>query len=553
MEIALLVGVAAGLGIVAKFLKQPVVLAYLAAGLLLGYFQLFDVQGNEIFHILSELGIMFLLFLVGLEINYSSLRLVGKPAVIVGLSQIFFTAIIGWVLASWLGFSLIASLYIAIALTFSSTIIIVKLLSDKKDLNSLYGKISIGALLVQDFFAILLLIFLAGIFEGEQAANWVMPMVWTLLKGIGLFAVMLWLGRKIMPFIFNKIAHSQELLFLLSLAWVFLLAAAVSRIGFSIEIAGFLAGLALANSSENYQIGSRIRPLRDFFIMIFFIVLGSSIMISDLGDIVKPIIVFSLFVLIGNPLIVTIIMGLMGYSKRTGFLTGLAMAQISEFSFILAAMGLKLGHLDEKSVALITAVGIVTITVSSYMIIYADNIYKPLRGLLKFFERRQTKEKALPADGFHFSIVLIGCHRTGRSLAANLLKEKLLVIDFDPDVIDKMKHQGYNCLFGDISDEEILEVSNLEEAELIISTSPHLEDNLTLLEWLSRIKNQAKIIVRAETEEDAHILYRRGADYVILPELTSGQYLGKTIAINPGMDILEGLRKRDQALMKQID
>ncbi|MDP1706573.1 MAG: cation:proton antiporter [bacterium] len=553
LEIALLIGVAAVLGIIAKFLKQPVILAYLASGLLIGHFGFFNPQTKEIFGTLSELGIMFLLFLVGLEINYSSLRLVGKSSVIIGLSQIFFTGIIGWVLASWLGFSLIPSLYIGVALTFSSTVIVVKLLSDKKDSNSLYGKITIGALLIQDFFVILLLILLAGIFQAENQVNWTITLIITLFKGIALFGIMLWLGRKILPYIFDKIARSQELLFLLSLAWLFLLAAVISKIGFSVEIAGFLAGLALANSSENYQISSRIRPLRDFFIMIFFVVLGSSIVFSDFGNLLVPIIVFSLFVLIGTPLIVTIIMGLMGYRKRTGFLTGLAMAQISEFSFVLAAMGLKIGHLDERSVALIAIIGIITIAISSYMIVYSDNIYRVFRKILNIFERKHTKEKFLLPEGFHRSVVLIGCHRIGQSLAANLPKEKLLIIDFDPDVIDRLKRQGYVCLFGDISDEEILETSNLEEAELVISTSPHLEDSLTLLGWLSRIKNQARIIVRAETEEDAHILYRHGADYVILPEMTSGQYLGKTIAINPSMDILEGLRKRDQALMKQFD
>ena len=198
--------------------------------------------------------------------------------------------------------------YIAIALTFSSTIIVVKLLSEKNDLNSLYGRISIGFLLVQDFIAIIILLVLAGL-EIGNGILWT-NIALTILKGILLFIFMFWIGRVILPKIFDKIARSQELLFLMTLAWVFLLVSLVHKIGFSIEIGGFLAGIALANSSENFQIASRIKPLRDFFILLFFIVLGSSIILTHFNGLTMPVIIFSLFVLIGNPLIVLIIMAL---------------------------------------------------------------------------------------------------------------------------------------------------------------------------------------------------------------------------------------------------
>jgi len=552
LDIALLIGACALLGVIAKFLKQPVIFAYLVAGIIIGHFGLFDFRSSGAFGILSEMGIMFLLFLVGMEINYSSLRLVGRTSVIIGISQLVFTAAIGWILAYWLGFNYLSSLYIALALTFSSTIIIVKLLSDKNDLNSLYGKISIGSLLIQDFFAILLLVFLGGLFQAEQQTNWTIALILTLIKGIALFGLMLWLGRKIIPLIFHKIAKSEELLFLCSLAWVFLLAAAVSKIGFSVEIAGFLAGLALANSSERYEISSRIRPLRDFFIVIFFLLLGSSIVFTNLDGLTWPIIIFSLFVLIGNPLVVMIIMGIMGYEKRTGFMTGLSMAQISEFSFILTALGSKLNHLQDSAIALIAAVGVITIGLSSYMIIYAEKIYYPLRKILKIFEKKNARNIIMPDEKFHEAIVLIGCHRVGQSIAATLPKEKLLIVDFDPDIVQKFKKQGYACLVGDISDEEIIEEANLSKAKLIISTSPNFDDNMTLLESLAENNSAAKTIIRAETEEEAELLYKKGVDYVLLPHFTSGQYLGKTISVDPDMNILESLRQRDQALIKKM-
>ncbi len=553
LELAIVVILAAALGIAARLLKQPIVLAYIATGIVIGVFGFFNLSDKEIFKTFSDLGIMFLLFLVGLEINYTSLRLVGKPSVIVGLGQIIFTFIFGFFIALFFDYNYLHSAYIAIALTFSSTIIVVKLLSEKKDLNSLYGKISIGFLLIQDLVAILILIFLAGIQSGQEIA--INDIVLTIIKGLGIFMLMLWLGRKIFPFIFDKIAHSQELLFLTSLAWCLGVATAVSKAGFSIEIGGFLAGLALANSSENFQIAGKIKPLRDFFVLIFFVILGSSLIFSGFDNLLWPIIIFSLFVLIGNPLIVFTIMWLMGYRKRTSFLTGLTTAQISEFSLILAALGFSLGHITESIMALITAIGVITITLSTYLIVHSESIFRFFSPYLKIFERKKLKENGFHFKEFHKPIILIGAHRTGQSIAFNLPKENLLIIDFDPEIIAQLRGHGYECIFGDVIDREIFEKSNLISAKLVISTSPDIEDNLTLLSQLNDSPNRKnmKIVVRSREEKDAEILYNAGADYVLLPHFTAGQYLGKTISIDPEAKILEQLKEHDLKLMKKIN
>ena len=552
-ELAVVIFIAAGLGIAAKIFKQPIILAYLAAGIVVGYFSFFNLADKESFRIFSDLGIMFLLFLVGLEINYTSLRLVGRASATVGLAQIIFTFVIGYLIALLFDFNYLYAAYISIALTFSSTIIVIKLLSEKKDLNSLYGKISIGVLLMQDLAAILLLIFLAGVESSGSAIS--SNIFLAILKTVVLFGLTIYLGRKILPLLFDKIAHSSELLFITSLAWVFLMATLAGKIGFSIEIGGFLAGLALANSSENFQIAARIRSLRDFFILIFFVILGSSLMFSDFSGLFLPIIVFSLFVLIGNPLIVIIIMGILGYRKRTGFLTGITIAQISEFSLVLAALGFKLGHISENIVALITAVGIITIISSTYLSIHADKIFRHFSRYLDLFERKKIREDNSLGKEFNKPVILIGSHRTGASIAHNIPKEDLLIIDFDPEIITQLKKHGFDYLFGDISDPEIFEKSNAVDSRLVISTSPDLEDNLTLLSEINKsLKDKRpKIILRARTEKEAEILYSSGADYVLLPHFTAGQYLGKTIAIDPEMKILEQLKERDLSLMRKIN
>jgi len=546
-ELSIVILAAAGLGILARFLKQPIILAYIFTGIIIGAFGLSHVINKEFFSVLSEMGLMFLLFLIGLEIDYSSLKMVGKVSIWVGLGQIIFAFIPGFYLTKFFGFNALQSAYIALALTFSSTIIVVKLLSESRQTNSLFGKISIGFLLVQDVVAILVLVFLAGIQESGKVEP--AGIILALLKGAVLFALMLFIGRKFAPPLFDKFAKSPELLFLSSLAWCFGTAIVAAKAGFSIEIGGFLAGLSLANSSEHYQISAKVRSLRDFFVMIFFVILGSSLIFSDLSGLTMPIIVLSLFVLIGNPIIVLIIMGMMGYRKRTGFLCGLATAQISEFSLILASLGLKLGHLNEKSVSLITAVGIITITLSTYLIIYGEDIFRKFSKYLSVFERRAKKEEFNGDFGFSKPVVLIGGHRVGWNIANHLNKDDLLMVDFDPDVVAKLKKRGYNALFGDIADSDIIERAGLGSARLIICTTPELKDNLAFLDEIERVSKQSgnkpKIILRAEDEKDAKILYKKGADYVLFPCFTSGQYLGKSIEIDKELKILEQLKKKD--------
>jgi len=327
----------------------------------------------------------------------------------------------------------------------------------------------------------------------------------------------------------------------------------MNKIGFSIEIGGLLAGLALANSSENFQIAARIKTLRDFFILIFFVILGASFVFSNFSNVAIPILLFSIFVLLGNPLIVLIIMGIMGFRKRTSFLTGVTVAQISEFSLILAALGLKLGHITEEIAALITAVGIVTITTSTYMIIYADSIFKRVSPLLSIFERKETKKESLFLDKeLEKPIIMIGYGRTGESIASNLDKKNLLVLDSDPEVINQLKEEKIDYIFGDMRDSEIFDKMNLEKANVVISTSPDFEDNLALLRDLKTLEKKPKTILRAETEQEARLLYADGANYVLLPNFTAGQYLGKNIAVDPKMKILEQLRKKDLFLIKRL-
>ena len=295
-EITIIVCLAAVLAIIFRAFKQPAVLAYILTGIIIGPFGQLQLRNQDQLHTLAQFGITLLLFILGLELKFKDLKSIGKSALIIGLGQIVFTFLAGFFISSGLGFSQIISLYIATALTFSSTIIVVKLLSDRKDLASLYGKIVTGVLLIQDFFAILVLIILSA-FNSNSVALSVETFALVFLKGFLLIVFVAFLSKFVLPGIIHAVSKSSETLFLFSLAWVFGLSAIVSSplIGFSIEIGGFLAGLALANSSENFQIAARVKALRDFFITLFFVVLGMEMTFGSPDKIIIPIFVFSIW------------------------------------------------------------------------------------------------------------------------------------------------------------------------------------------------------------------------------------------------------------------
>lgn len=513
---------------------------------------LVPIADSPLYEGFGDLGVTFLLFLVGLEINVSSLKRVGAASVILGLGQIVVTFVGGFFIGVLLGFSPLAAAYVAIALTFSSTVIVVKLLSERQDINSLYGKLSLGILLVQDIVAILLLVILAGVQSGNGLSA--ATLIWTIGEALLMFTFAYWLGRTILPSVFQRIARSEEALFITSLAWVLLIAAVVQQLGFSIEIGGFLAGISLANSSTHFEIASRVRPLRDFFIALFFIVLGSTVVLSNLAGLTIPIIVFSLFVLIGNPLIVVSIMGIMGYHRRTSFMTGITVAQISEFSLVLAALGLQLGHITSQEVSLITGVGVVTIALSSYLVLYGEKLYTVLHPVIALFHRGSMPPEPIDRSPYDRPILLIGAHRIGRSIAHHLPQRSLTILDFDPDVVVALEKQGFQTIFGDSTDLELLNELPFERIRLVIGTMPNLEDNLQLIAFLNehRAKRRRRVILRADTDADAKILYDHGVDYVLQPQISSGQHLGRAIAADRTWKVLDDMRDHDQQLITRV-
>jgi Kef-type K+ transport system membrane component KefB len=532
IELTLIIALAAILSIVFKFLKQPPILAYILTGIIAAQFLIITPENRHSFKSLSEIGITLLLFILGIEIKIGNLRSVGKVALITGVGQIIFTTIIGFLICQLLGFTAIVSLYISFAITFSSTIVIVKLLADKKDLNSLYGKISIGFLLVQDFSAIIALILLSSLNAGGSLNPVDVALIF--VKAVFLVCLILLMSKYIFPALVHHLSRSNEILFVSSLAWAFGLAVLVSSpfIGFSIEIGGFLAGLALANSVESSQIISKVRSLRDFFIVIFFVILGTNLSLNDLGSIIIPSLLLSAFVLIGKPIIVLLLLRYLKYKIRTGLLSGLAVAQVSEFSLILVILGQTLGHLDQTVVSTITLIGIITFVFSTYMILNGDRIHKMLKPILKKIDPKKNVERRFKAEHElegHF--VLIGAHRMGQTVLESLKEEteNILIIDFNPDVVQDLNKKGYKAIFGDIIDDDIQEAANIDKAKVVFSTVSDFEDNLILCNNIRKLNKNIQLILTAHSIEDKQDLLRAGADIVVMPYTVAGKSIAKAI------------------------
>lgn len=524
-EISLLLVVAGIFGIIARFLRQPLLIGFLFTGAILNHFGL--IHDHMLLDNMGKIGVTLLLFLVGMEMNIREIPTIGKVALTTGLGQIVVTSIVGFLITIVLGFPPISAIYIAVALTFSSTIIIIKLLSEKDDVNSLYGKISVGILLVQDLVVVLILMLLAGFRDGNLGF---FPILGLILKAGLLFWLVWYLSKEILPKIFSKVVgNSQELLFTVSIAWALGVATFVGGpLGFSFEIGGFLAGLSLSNLPDHLGVSSKTKSLRDFFLTIFFVALGSQLIVNGLGSILPKAIVLSLFVLIGNPLILLVLMGLTGHKSRTSFLTSVTIAQVSEFSFILMAMGKGLGHVTESDLALVVFVGAITMTGSTYLILGSEKIYAKLKGFLKYFERKNTTESAFTKEmNYKDHVVLVGCDKIGTSILPYFIKHKIetIVIDFDPSVFTRLSSENINVLLGDVTDPEIQTLANVSDAKIIVCTVPNLEENLAIISMIKSFKNKPIFIGSVSSKIDTLKLYEEGADYVLNPDIIAGEFL----------------------------
>lgn len=530
IQLATILGASSAVGYITHKLKLPILIAYLLVGLMIATVTLFDVKQFEVLQFLPEIGIAFVLFLVGMELDLREIKSLGKPILMASTLQIIISSIAGYTIAALLGFTAVEALYLGVGLAFSSTIVVIKLLLEKNDLTSLYGKLSVGILLFEDLVAVMILLGLtispSLLNLGFQQA---FPIVAALLKVVLILGATLFINKYVLSRIFSAVSESAELLFLSAIAWCFIYVAFALSMGFSVVIGAFLAGIGLASSPYHYQIQGKIKPLRDFFVALFFVYLGTQVNFSQVAAALPTIIAFTLYAVLVKPVIFLLVLGSFGFRKHTIFQAAVNLSNISEFSLIILLVGLQMGFISTASLTVIAMSLIASTIISSLMIAKSNYLYKYIRQFVDFFERKNYRHFSdnLELKQLSEHVVLIGAHRVGGQVVQLFKREKIpfIVLDFNPHQIERLLKEDVSVIYGDMGDPEILDILNLENSKMVISTSPDIADNKLLLEDLKLRGVNVPIIVRAESVKEAKGLYKAGADYVIIPEVLAGDVL----------------------------
>ncbi|CAH1747649.1 Sodium/hydrogen exchanger [Thauera humireducens] len=534
-EFALLLLISAVAGAIAVRLRQPVLIAYIVVGILVGPAVFGIVKAHDQIALLAEIGVTVLLFVVGLKLDLHHIRHIGPVALATGLGQLAFTIVFGFVLILLMGKDVMEAIYVAVALTFSSTIIVVKLLSDKHELDSLHGRIAVGFLIVQDVAVVLAMMAMSALRGAGEAA--VVEVAGSLLLRLaGAAALMFVLMRFVLPRLVEAMARSQELLLIFAIAWGTGLAALGEWAGFSKEAGAFMAGFSLASTAYREAMNARLTGIRDFMLLFFFVDLGAELDFSTLGGELWPAVVLSLFVLIGNPLIVMAIMGYMGYRKRTGFLAGLTVAQISEFSIVFVAMGITLGHVGIEALGLTTLVGLVTIMMSTYMILFSHVLYDKLAPWLGVFERkrpfRELAVERLGRPAGDPDIIVFGMGRYGSRLMRQLRQAgiEVLGVDFDPETVRELRKLRQPVRYGDGEDPGFLESLPLQQVRWVITTFPQWESNRAFLNALKEAGFRGRVAGVVRDEVHGRALDAAGVNRVLNPFNDAADYAARSFA-----------------------
>ncbi len=520
-DLAIIIIVAALFAVIGKLTKIELIPMYILAGIVIGPLGFGLIRNLPLIYALSEIGIAFLLFTAGMEISVKKLKETTKPALIIGFIEIVIVFLLAS--AALLFFSNILSLkeifYIAVAIMFSSTVVVVKLLADKRELATLHARIILTILILQDIVAILLLAFLSV--ERFSA----LIIIAAILKLAFMFLLMLLFKRVITPLL-KFCAKNHELMLLVPIALVFLFALLANLVGLSIIVGAFLAGLLFAESDYKIEVEAKLKPLRDFFSTLFFVSLGLQLtQLTHNIVVILPAILFLAIVI--KPIVIFISTRSLGFKRITAVATSISLGQLSEFGLIIALQALLFGHITSSTFTLIVLATILTIAITPYTIANTHSIYRRtkflFRNLDKISEHREKKLEYITEE--KKTILLVGCHRMGSILLKHFepVKHKLLVIDFNPEIIKALIKKRVSCIYGDAGNPELLDRIEWRNIKIVISTVPDTTVNSFLIRYAKAANPKTIVVLTAEKIHDALNLYKRNADYVVLPHMLAGE------------------------------
>lgn len=529
------------LGVLMIRLRQPVILGYLIAGALIGPQIGFQwVTDSVNIETISEIGLILLLFIIGLEMDLRKLISSGKALIVTGIGQFLLCVVLGVLFFSLVGYGIkspnIDALYISLVCALSSTAIVVKLLYDKFELDTLPGRITLGVLIIQDIWAILVLAF-----QPNFASPQFSLLGLAILKSLGLLGIGFLLSRFILKYVFEWVAKSPEMVVAISIAWCALVAAVAEKFGLSKEMGALIAGISISSFPYSIHVTAKALPLRDFFLTLFFVSLGMKIIAPQFKMIAEALVVV-LFVIVSRFLTVYPLLALCGAGRRTCFISSINLAQISEFSLVIAALGVDYGHIQGHLMAVFIYAMAITSVLSSYFIKYNHAMYLLFDQWMKKigFQVRNAESEENQHHPSH-SIVILGFHRGAKSLTDIIgqrfpeLLHEVLVVDFNPEMLKDLKKIGVAGVFGDISSVDTLEHAHIENAKIILSTIPDMllkaTDNLKIVKTCHSLAPDAIIVATADSNEHAEKLKAAGASEIILPYTMTGEYLAHFLEV----------------------
>ena len=523
LEIGVIIGIAAVISLLGRLIKQPPIIAYLLTGVIVGPLVLNLIASTDQLQALASIGIALLLFIIGISLDFRILKHVGGTAVIGGISTVAIVSSAIFFIAQSLGFNIVSALYIALAFSFSSAVVVVKILSDKKEIDTLYGQIALGILIVESFIAALALMIITEISSGGTLAIGIQ-----IAKFVGLVAGIILFGRYILSGLLRVAAKNQEVLFLVSMAWALVAGLTFELFGSSTEIGALIAGMVIASSKYSLEIRSRVKGIRDFFVILFFVFFGSQLAGPISINLIQQAVIFSLFILLGKPLIVMALTRSFGFKKRTNFMIGSSLTQVSEFSLIVILLGYSLGHIPKTIFSLTILVTLITVSLSSYAIYFSRPIYESISRFLGIFDGKRKEFGGIKKHE-KYDIILLGYSRLGFNLlkAFILAKKKYLIVDYNPLTIMNLSKKGISCVYGDVNDSEFLKSLNLSSAKMIISTIPEHSTNLNAMKIIEN-KN-CTFIATSNQIHNAIELYKSGVDYVIMPHYLGGDFMANML------------------------
>lgn len=561
-NIGLAIVTATAFALLAKALKQPLLLAYLAAGLVLGPRIGFGlIQDEASITLISEIGLILLLFIIGLEIDLKKLLSAGKTLIISGISQFLICVALGIGFFLLLGFQLgsgrFDALYLAVAMALSSTMIVVKILYDKFELATLPGRITLGILVFQDIWAILFL---------SLQPNLLSPAISIILlsfvKGAGLVLLSLAISRYLLSHLFSFIAKIPELLLVTAVAWCFLIAGIAGAMGLSREMGALVAGVSLSTFPYNVDVIAKVINIRDFFVTLFFVGLGLNIPVPT-ASLLAYAALASLFLVSTRFVSIFPVLYSMKNGLRASLIPSINLAQMSEFSLVIASLGLGLQHIDSQVVGILTFVFAITSVLSTYMIQYNHSIQKGMAPILVKLGLRDIDDGHAAggeAPDQPKEILFLGFFREASSIFHEMesmrdgrgdrYTEKVMVVDFNPRVHQELNRRDVKCVYGDISSVDTLKHAHIDHAKTVVCTIPDSilrgTTNERLLRLSKRLCPEAQVIVTANNLRTARNLYQQGADFVFIPRIHSARRVAQII-IDSLNEKLHGRREGEMA------